>query len=166
MAFSQFILLPLSFDERYPINTALPADQPIPLFIDVQSAIEILAGGQDKCAAVLVEALHHPDWKVRNAAAARLWCMSPWPDTAIPTLANCLHDTNEVVRLSAAVSLERSPAHRSQVITNLLAAVSSQTLSPALRRHAVRWLEHCNLRSADSSQAAATLSAAAHEPAD
>ena len=75
-----------------------------------------------------------------------------------------LADSVEVVRLSAAVTLERTPAYRAQVIGNLLSAVSSTTLSSALRLHAVRHLQYCQLRSADSANAASILTAAGNDP--
>jgi HEAT repeat protein len=62
---------------------------------------------------LLVEALRHPDWQVRNASAARLWGDVYNQPEVIAGLAPCLRDPNEMVRLSAAVSILSVPQYKS-----------------------------------------------------
>lgn len=157
-------LLPLTFDERYPINMFIPADEAVPACISARFALEQAVGGPEQLVPILIESLRDPDWKIRNASAARLWGVFSLPPEAITRLAKCLTDTNEVVRLSAAVTLARLPAYRSRVVTNLLAAASSPTLSGALRLHSLRQLGQRQLKLNEFPDAARVLTAAAHDP--
>jgi hypothetical protein len=59
---------------------------------------------------------------------------------AIANLKTCLSDTNELVRLSAAVTLARRPEFRERVMDQLLASIDSGTLSLDLRIHALHQL--------------------------
>jgi hypothetical protein len=134
------LLLPLTFDERFPINCAIPADVIAPLWADARLALEELMDDRDKLASLLAGYLVHSNWRLRNAAAARLWGMGRLDAEAIANLKTCLSDTNELVRLSAAVTLARRPEFRERVMDQLLASIDSGTLSLDLRIHALHQL--------------------------
>lgn len=134
-------LLRMTFDERFPINSAIPVDEPMPLCIAARSALEVLVGSRDKLAPILTQYLHHTDWRLRNAAAARLWGTGPLAKETVGELKTCLSDTNEVVRLSAAVTLAHRPEFRQSVLDELIAAIRSETMPADLRIHALYQLQ-------------------------
>jgi hypothetical protein len=123
----------------------------------------MIAGGRDQLTPMLIEALAHPDWQVRNASAARLWGYSSYPQEALTALSRCLEDTNETVRLSAGVTLMRVAAYKSQAISNLLAAAASPTLPSLLRLHAVQQLQQARLNRQEFPDAVGILTAASKD---
>jgi hypothetical protein len=158
------LLLPLTFDERYPINYALPVDEPVPQAYFVRFALEGITG-REKLTGVLSEYLPDPDWRVRNAAAARLWgSATPLSTNAIASLQACLGDTNEIVRLSAVVTLARYPEYRRPVVAELLAAIGSPIMPAPLRVHALYQLEQRHLTASECGPAIPVLQALQHNP--
>ena len=88
---------------------------------------------------------------------------APFPTSAMAGLRICLTDTNEVVRLSAAVTLARYPEHRKSVIAELLAAIGNRMLPTPLRIHALFQLEERHLTAREADLAAPVLKAAQHD---
>ena len=153
-------LLPLTFDERYPIDAGYPRREGIPACVFFRASLEFAAGGRARLIPLLIDALRHPDWQIRNAAAARLWGYSEVPPEAATVLAGCLHDSNEMVRLSAAVAIRRFPEYRREALTNLLAAIASPTLSTPLRLHGIRMLHPWHIDAREFPDATNVLEAA------
>ncbi len=124
--------------------------------------------GEPGIVATLAAYLDDPDWRLRNATAALLRGYGRDLGTTA-RVARCLDDTNEVIRLSAAVTVlgditPRDPLYRVRALGVLAASLRSSTLSAPLRLHAVRQLGYSHVSLAEAPELLPILAQAALDP--